>query len=153
LGEVLWDRLADQPDLPLSAVRSWTSYPGGAPANVACALTKLGIASSFVGCVGQDASGRSLVQTLQELSVDTSGVQFHPCAPTRQVYVTRSRYGERQFAGFGQPTSVFADAHLEASLLPESPARGTLHLGKDVQQGLGASQEAEKMVQQQSHRR
>ncbi|MDY7015050.1 MAG: PfkB family carbohydrate kinase, partial [Cyanobacteriota bacterium] len=54
LGEILFDCLADQTGRSLDAVESWTPYPGGAPANVACALTKLGTPSAFMGCVGQD---------------------------------------------------------------------------------------------------
>ena len=30
---------------------SWTGFPGGAPANVACALAKLGTPAAFVGAV------------------------------------------------------------------------------------------------------
>lgn len=36
---------------------AWTAYPGGAPANVACALVKLGVPASFVGAVGRDSEG------------------------------------------------------------------------------------------------
>ncbi|MEB3294902.1 MAG: PfkB family carbohydrate kinase, partial [Synechococcales bacterium] len=39
LGEILWDCLADQPGRSLEEVTSWTRHPGGAPANVACALS------------------------------------------------------------------------------------------------------------------
>jgi fructokinase len=61
LGEVLWDCLADQLGLTVEQVRSWTAYPGGAPANVATALVKLGTSAAFVGCVGQDPPGHKPV--------------------------------------------------------------------------------------------
>jgi fructokinase len=121
LGEILFDLLADQLGRSLERVESWTPYPGGAPANVACALVKLGTPAGFVGCVGQDEPGDSLVQLLQDIGVDSTGVQRHPTAPTRQVYVVRSEKGDREFAGFGGlDTTQFADAFLEASKLPES---------------------------------
>jgi fructokinase len=121
LGEILFDCLADQLGRSLEQVESWTPYPGGAPANVACALVKLGTPAGFVGCVGEDESGNQLVQLLQDIGVDSTGVQRHPTAPTRQVYVVRSEKGEREFAGFGElDTSQFADAFLNASKLPES---------------------------------
>ena len=82
LGEILYDLLADQPGQPLEKVESWTAYPGGAPANVACALVKLGTPSAFVGCVGQDEPGNALSELLQEVGVDTTGIQHHPTAPT-----------------------------------------------------------------------
>ena len=121
LGEILFDLLANQLGRSLEQVESWTPYPGGAPANVACALVKLGTPAGFVGCVGEDEPGNTLVKLLQDIGVDSTGVQRHPAAPTRQVYVVRSEAGEREFAGFGDlDTSEFADAFLEASKLPES---------------------------------
>ena len=120
LGEVLYDRIADQVGVPLNAVQSWTDYPGGAPANVACALVKLGTSAGFMGCVGQDAAGQSLTQLLQQTGVDTTGIQRHPTAPTRTVLVLRSETGERTFAAFGggYSSSDFADTKLQASQLP-----------------------------------
>lgn len=119
LGEILFDYLADRLGQPIEMVESWTPYPGGAPANVACALVKLGTPAGFIGCVGRDESGESLVKLLQEVGVDGRGVQRHETAPTRQVYVVRSQAGERSFAGFGErDTAEFADAYLQADQLP-----------------------------------
>lgn len=119
LGEVLYDYIADQAGLPLEAVKSWTPYPGGAPANVACGLAKLGTPSGFVGCVGKDEAGEALVQLLRSHHVHDSGIQRHSTAPTRIVYVTRSNTGDRTFAGFGEmDTGAFADTQLQADQLP-----------------------------------
>jgi fructokinase len=118
LGEILFDLLADQPGKPLEKVESWTGYAGGAPANVACALVKLGTSAGFVGCVGNDEPGESLVKLLTEVGVDCRGVQRHDTAPTRQVYVVRSDDGDRSFAGFGDlPPDAFADTYLMAENL------------------------------------
>ncbi|SRR5579883_2381792 len=120
VGEVLFDCLADQLGLKLEQVESWTPYPGGAPANVACALTKLGTSAGFIGAVGEDESGNALVRLLQEVGVDTTGIQRHPTAPTRQVYVVRDLAGDRSFAGFGEyNTTEFADTKLNADLLAQ----------------------------------
>ncbi|NER38656.1 MAG: carbohydrate kinase [Oscillatoria sp. SIO1A7] len=119
LGEILFDYLADRLGQPYEMVESWTPYPGGAPANVACALVKLGTPAGFIGCVGRDESGESLVKLLQEIGVDGSGVQRHETAPTRQVYVVRSQQGDRSFAGFGKRgLPEFADPYLQAKQLP-----------------------------------
>ncbi|MBE9044100.1 carbohydrate kinase [Pleurocapsales cyanobacterium LEGE 10410] len=119
LGEILFDCLANELGKSVSEVTSWTSYPGGAPANVACALAKLGTPSAFIGCVGKDKQGRELVQLLKTIGVDLSGVQYSEKFPTREVYVTRTTSGDRIFAGFGdrQP-GQFADAYLQAARLP-----------------------------------
>ncbi len=121
LGEILFDCLADQLGLKLEEVKSWTPYPGGAPANVACALVKLGTPTAFIGAVGEDEPGNALVKLLEDVGVETTGVQRHPTAPTRQVYVTRDLSGDRTFAGFGEyDTSEFADTRLSAKHLPSS---------------------------------
>lgn len=121
LGEILFDCLADQLGQEIEAVESWTPYPGGAPPNVACSLVKLGTPAGFIGCIGQDEPGDELVTLLQTVGVDVTGVQRHPLAPTRQVYVTRSMSGDRHFAGFVKhSTTEFADTCLRADQLPES---------------------------------
>lgn len=119
LGEILFDCLADRAGKSLEEVDSWTRYPGGAPANVACALVKLGTPAAMVSCLGVDRAGKDLVELLKSIGVDITGIQRHPTAPTRQVYVLRSESNDRSFAGFGDlPPDKFADAYLEASNIP-----------------------------------
>lgn len=118
---MLFDRLSDRPGLPLEAVDSWTDYPGGSPANVACACVKLGTPAGFIGCIGSDEMGNQLVELLEEVGVDTAGVQRHHSAPTRIVYVLRDEKGDRHFAGFGgRNPSEFADTYLNAGDLPQT---------------------------------
>jgi fructokinase len=115
LGEVLFDLLAEQSGVSSENVKSWTPLPGGAPANVACALVKMGDRSRFIGCVGQDEAGTKLAAKLASEGVDLTGLQHHPTAPTRQVQVIRTADGDRVFGGFGQiPTDRFADTQLSA---------------------------------------
>ncbi|MDJ0571085.1 MAG: carbohydrate kinase [Pleurocapsa sp. MO_192.B19] len=119
LGEILFDCLANELGKSASEVTSWTPYPGGAPANVACALVKLGTSSAFIGCVGKDDRGHELVQLLKSIGVNTAGVQYNEQAPTREVYITRTVDGDRTFAGFGNyQADQFADAYLQAQDLP-----------------------------------
>lgn len=121
LGEILFDCIADHTSNSWSEVTSWTPYPGGAIANVACALVKLGTPAAYIGCVGVDALGDELQQLLRKVGVDSSGVVVHPTAPTRQVQVLRAADGDRSFAGFSEASpGVFADAHLKPQDLPEN---------------------------------
>jgi fructokinase len=113
LGEVLFDLLANQSGVSSEQVTDWTAFPGGAPANVACALVKMGDRSRFIGCVGNDEAGSDLASKLTNEGVDLTGVQRHLTAPTRQVQVLRTIDGDRIFGGFGAtPTDQFADAQL-----------------------------------------
>jgi fructokinase len=123
LGEVLFDLLANQSGVSSEHVMSWTALPGGAPANVACALVKMGDLSRFIGCVGNDEAGAKLSVKLVTEGVDLTGLQTHSTAPTRQVQVLRTTDGDRIFGGFGDiPTDKFADAQL--SKVPEELFEG-----------------------------
>ncbi|MEM8544017.1 MAG: carbohydrate kinase, partial [Cyanobacteria bacterium P01_H01_bin.119] len=113
-GEILVDCLAERPQQSLASEQTWMTYAGGAPANVASALAKLGQSVCFMGCVGNDHSGRALIATLTEAGVNCDYATLHRTLPTRQVYVLRDPEGDRQFLGFGErdPAS-FADAQFK----------------------------------------
>eukprot|EP00887_Chlorella_sp_A99_P008134 scaffold12.g8134.t1 len=124
IGEALFDCLADQLGLSKEEVKSWTPYPGGAPANVATGVARLGARAVFIGALGRDELGEQFARLLQERGVDTSHVQ-RSARPTRDVLVTRSLDGDRTFAGFGKAaTTEYADCFLEADGLPLDAIRG-----------------------------
>jgi fructokinase len=122
LGEALIDLLSNQLGAPLEQVIDWIPYPGGAPTNVACGLVKLGTPTALISCLGRDEVGIRLTGLLNEIGVDSTGLQYHPTAPTRQIYVTRSSDGDRKFAGFidNLASNQFADTFLDADLIPEA---------------------------------
>lgn len=70
LGEVLIDLVPEPSGSPLDQARTLRIAPGGAPANVAVALTRLGTGAGFIGKVGDDPLGRLLQKTLAENQVD-----------------------------------------------------------------------------------
>lgn len=135
LGEILIDQIASQGN-----AQNWVAHYGGAPANVACGLAKLGTSAAFIGCIGNDPLGIELLEVLQSNGVDTSAVQIHPNAPTRQIYVTHNELGDRHFQGFsGDTHTIFADSLLNADNLPiklfeESDflVMGTLGLASEI---------------------
>lgn len=113
------DCLADQLGKPKEEVSSWSPYPGGAPANVATGLSKLGAKSILLAALGDDDLGAQFSQLLQERGVVTEYIQLLKDHPTRDVLVTRSLDGDRTFAGFGKTdTENYADAHALSSHLP-----------------------------------
>ena len=104
--------------MPRNQVSDWCALPGGAAANIACGLAKLGESVSFVGAVGKDGWGDALVTLLSDMGVEHTGVQRRLKVPTREVYITCDRAGERTSSSFSdRDPALFADAHLFADSL------------------------------------
>lgn len=115
LGEALVDRLGPPGGDP-AVDRPVTDCLGGAPANVACGLARLGTPVALIGRLGGDAIGGAFTRLLAQRGVDQRAVQHDPDRPTRVVLVRRSLAGERQFQGFaGDRGQGFADQALALS--------------------------------------
>lgn len=121
LGEALLDRLGPPGGDPASAPPSQRDDRlGGAPANVACGLARLGTPCAFVGRLGLDAIGEAFTALLADRGVNLSALQWDQQRPTRIVLVQRDSSGERRFGGFaGDRGAGFADQALEAAALAE----------------------------------
>lgn len=76
----------------------YTANPGGAPANVAVAASRLGAKTAFIGKVGKDYFGDFLRHTLEENRVDVSGMLTDDEARTTMAVVSLSETGERSFS-------------------------------------------------------
>ena len=76
LGELLIDFVSTQAGVSLIQAPAFQKAPGGAPANVAVGLARLGVSSGFIGKVGDDDFGRFLAHTLAQNGVDTSALHF-----------------------------------------------------------------------------
>ena len=95
IGEILIDltNSGRKDGIPL-----YTANPGGAPANVAVAASKLGARTAFIGKVGKDYFGDFLRHTLEENRVDVSGMRTDNEARTTMAVVSLSETGERSFS-------------------------------------------------------
>lgn len=86
-------------------IANFRQFPGGAPANVAVAIAKLGGSAAFAGQVGTDKFGAFLQQTLRAYGVDTSGMLMHASAHTPLAFVFLDETGERSFEFYRQNTA------------------------------------------------
>lgn len=103
MGEALIDFVPQQVDCFLEEVSDFHRAPGGAPANVAVGLARLGVNTGFMGKVGNDAFGRFLQRTLAENEVDTSQLVLTEEAMTTLAFVSLRSDGERDFAFYRKP--------------------------------------------------
>jgi fructokinase len=96
IGELLIDFVAEKQGADLSKANEFVKKAGGAPANVACAIAKLGGKSAFIGCVGKDPFGTFLLDTLERYDVDISMAQRSDTFTTL-AFVSLAENGERDF--------------------------------------------------------
>ncbi len=120
LGEALVDRLGPLGGDPLTDKPVIDCF-GGAPANVACGLAKLGTNVAFIGRLGSDVISDKFRNLMKIRGVNIIGLQTDFKRPCRIVLVRRSNSGERTFNGFeGDQGDGFADQALDKNQLKET---------------------------------
>ncbi|WP_339314415.1 PfkB family carbohydrate kinase [Paenibacillus sp. FSL M7-0896] len=102
--------------------------PGGAPANVAAALSRLGARSALISKVGEDPFGSLLQNALHNSGVDVTGVSVTNEASTTLAFVHLDDQGDRSFSFIRKPG---ADTFLHAQdvSLGQIEACQVLHFG------------------------
>ena len=105
LGELLIDFVPTVSEVSLIEAPAFKKAPGGAPANVAAGLAKLGVSCAFLGKVGEDAFGQFLKATLDEVGVNTEGLIFSHEARTALAFVSLRTDGEREFMFYRHPSA------------------------------------------------
>jgi len=112
VGEALIDRIRNKSN------QGFTDFLGGAPANVACALRKLKIYSTFIGCLGNDDYGKKFISQFDQLGVNLDFLQLNNDSSTRVVNVDRDQFGDRFFSGFEESShACYADEVLSKKLI------------------------------------
>lgn len=97
IGEMLIDFI------PGSEPASYIRKAGGAPANVAIAVSKNGLAASMACKLGDDDFGRFLMDTLAENNVRAACPELCREAVTTMAFVTLAENGERRFTFARKP--------------------------------------------------
>ncbi|WP_414053380.1 carbohydrate kinase family protein [Macrococcus equi] len=105
IGEALIDFIPHTKGVALKHVGSFETQVGGAPANVASCVAKLGKSSALLTQLGNDAFGDLIVDTLNEAGVDTSYIQITDEANTGLAFVSLTEDGERDFAFYRKPSA------------------------------------------------
>jgi fructokinase len=153
LGELLIDMIPGEVGLPLKEVRSFHPKPGGAPANVAVAASRLGASSAFIGKVGQDHFGSYLAEVLAGEGVDTRGLRFDRQARTTLALVALPDPDSAEFVFYRNPGAdqMLTPAELDRTLLEsgrvfhfgtvsltDEPCRGTVWEALGIARRAGA---------------
>lgn len=115
-GEALIDFLAEPEGGDSLAPRRFLRYAGGAPANAAVAVARLGGEAAFAGMLARDMFGDFLLESLQAAGVDTACVVRTDAAPTALAFVALDAGGERRFSFYRPPAAdlLFRPRHFHA---------------------------------------
>jgi fructokinase len=116
LGEALIDMVSLQRNVGLFETPGFKPEPGGAPANVAVGLARLGASVAFVGKVGRDEFGIGLRRVLEREHVDISCLIDDQDAMTTLAFVSLETDGTPHFAFFAG-----AHTHLTEADVNQNP--------------------------------
>jgi fructokinase len=105
IGEALIDFIPKQRGVSLKEVIEFERVPGGAPANVASAVAKLGGESYLISKLGLDAFGDAIIDALNEVGVNTDNVLRTREANTALAFVSLKEDGERDFSFYRNPSA------------------------------------------------
>ena len=105
IGEALIDFIPDRKGCEFGEVSSFAPAPGGAPANVCAAFSKLGGNSRMITQLGNDPFGDMIIKTLEDSGVDTSAVSRTEEANTALAFVSLSRSGKSTYSFYRNPSA------------------------------------------------
>lgn len=101
-GEILVDFTAWGAPPSLGEAGVFEKFSGGAPANTASALARLGSEVTMLGAVGADPFGDFLRRELKGLGVKASYIQTFKNKPTAVVFVSLDSHKVPHFHSFGR---------------------------------------------------
>lgn len=104
-GELLIDFVPTEKGVPVGEAAQFIKAAGGAPANVAVAISRLNHPAYFLGMVGDDLFGHFLAKTLREAGVNVEGLRFSREALTALAFVELSSSADRSFIFYRKPSA------------------------------------------------
>jgi fructokinase len=107
-GEVLCDLFSPRPGIALANASHLVPRLGGAPANVAVQLARLGVPTALVTAVGPDPFGERVLRQLAQEDVSLEGVRTMNGRRTGATLVDVDADGERRFFGFREASADLA---------------------------------------------
>lgn len=103
MGELLVEFVSTANNVSLADSPGFIKAPGGAPANVAVAIQRLGLSAAFAGKVGSDPFGDFLRQSLAEIGIDTSLLFTDSSVRTTAVFVAVWDDGHKDLCFYRNP--------------------------------------------------
>jgi fructokinase len=119
-GEILWDFYEAVPKEKEAISRSFKREIGGASANVAVTLARLGLKASLVGGIGDEKLGQALETQLTEEGVEVSDLIRVKDGPTGIAFITHNPTGDASYIPY---RNASAELFVRASDIKPSMAK------------------------------
>lgn len=121
-GDLLMDFVPTESGLDFADLPTFMPVPGGAAANVAVGLAKLGARSQFIGKVGDEPFGHVLIDTLKREGVDVGSIRLEPRARTALAFVALTKDGERDFMFYRHPSAdmLFRPSEVDTAAIEQA---------------------------------
>lgn len=114
VGDLLIDLIGQDVADNLGDTSEFQRFQGGSAANLVCNMAKLDYKTALVAAVGEDYLGHYLLDTLNDLGVDTQFIVRKEAFPTSMVLLSRS-LGKADWLAYRM-----ADKQLDIKQVPES---------------------------------
>ena len=115
MGEILVDFIVADGATTLESADTFAARSGGAPANAAVAVARLGLESAFCGIVGADEFGSRLQTELSAEGVDTSRLRQSGEAATTLAFAWKDSSGDGHFWLLRGADALLAEADVRAA--------------------------------------
>ncbi|TCP55965.1 fructokinase [Tumebacillus sp. BK434] len=150
IGEMIIDFMPQETGITLDRVPGFHKAAGGAPANVAVGVAKLGGRAAFLGKFSTDPFGDYLIQTLQSYGVQTDGCVRTDEAKTGLAFVAIDGMGDRHFHFYRNPSAdmLLQEADIDADLIKQARV---IHIGSVTQllpEAFAATVKAQKIARE-----
>ncbi|BDY91375.1 hypothetical protein MUTS15_00320 [Escherichia coli] len=107
VGITVQDRIYSLPTLPEGGgkyqANHYLEIGGGPAATAAVAIAKLGVEVDFIGRVGDDSCGNTLLAELEGWGVNTAFCRRYPNARSSQSAILVDQHGERIIVNYPSP--------------------------------------------------
>ena len=122
IGEILIDLIVSDDAPSLEIANSFNARPGGAPANVAVAIARLGYPAAFCGVVGDDPFGARLRTLLDAESVSTGALREAGGFATTLAFAWKDRAGDGHFQLVRGADRLLNEADIEDAGIEQAAA-------------------------------
>lgn len=145
-GETLIDLIAADGSGSLEDVSALAVRPGGAPANAAVALARLGVPSGFCGVVGNDPFGAKLRRTLAADGIDLSRLRGTDEADTTIAFAWKDARGDGHFRLLRMADALLDHRDVERAGVQEAKAIVVGSVSLSAEPSRGAVTEATRIA-------